>query len=351
VRSVRINLTPRVVAGQRIDAIDELKGLAICLVILYHGGGVAGFPNTFHGEIGVDIFLILSGFALAVNSATLPLRQFVLRRFLRIYPSYWIALGLFLWMSKKYYGATRTWENIWNHILGIHGFSRLLFFADIVDAFWFISMIVAAYVVFACIRKRLDDLSLVVAVTGILTVFATVMYQNNSHWGGLISVSVRIPSFFAGVIAGRLLGAGTAEIRFNLVLGLGLLCFYYQTFFRGQANNYTLPATGIILTWVGLRRYLLKFRAGKAFLSAFAMLGIISYEVYLFHQPFVRDYNLYVYNHVLQIPNPTQSQLVWGVLGGLVVTLVISVIVHKAVGWLFAHLGRKPTLQEAVARG
>jgi peptidoglycan/LPS O-acetylase OafA/YrhL len=351
VRSVRINLTPRVVAGQRIDAIDELKGLAIGLVILYHGGAVAGFPNTFHGEIGVDIFLILSGFALALNSADMPLRQFVLRRFLRIYPSYWIALGLFLWMSKKYFGATRSWENIWQHIVGIHGFSRLLYFADIVDAFWFISMIVAAYVVFACIRKRLDDLSLIIAVTGLLTAFATVMYQNNNHWGGLISVSVRVPSFFAGVVAGRLLGAGTAEIRFNLALGLGLLCFYYQTFFRGQANNYTLPAFGIILTWIALRPYLLRFTGGKVFLSAFAMLGIISYEVYLFHQPFVRDYNLYFYNRVLQIANPTQSQLVVGVLAWLAVAVAISVVVHKAVGWLYSLCGKTQTLRRPAAQG
>jgi peptidoglycan/LPS O-acetylase OafA/YrhL len=345
VRSVRINLTPRVVAGQRIEAVDELKGLAIGLVILYHGGAAAGFANTFHGEIGVDIFLILSGFALALNSANMPLRQFFLRRFVRIYPSYWIALGLFLWMSKRYYGATRSWENIWQHVLGIQGFSRLLYFADIVDAFWFISMIIAAYVVFACIRKRLDDLSLIFAVAGSLTVFATVMYGHNNHWGGLISVAPRVTSFFGGVIAGRLLGSGTAEIRFNLALGLGLLCFYYQTFFLGQASNYTLPAFGIILTWVALRPYLQRYRSGKVVTSAFAMMGVISYEVYLFHQPFVRDYNNYFFIRVLQIANPTRSELLGGVFAGLAVAVAISVVVHKSLEWIYARFGRSQTLR------
>lgn len=344
-RSVRINLTPRVVAGQRIESVDELKGLAIGLVILYHGGAVAGFNNTFHGEIGVDIFLILSGFTLALNSANMPLRRFFLRRFVRIYPSYWIALGLFLWMSKKYYGATRSWENIWQHVLGIQGFSRLLYFADIVDAFWFISMIIAAYVVFACIRKRLDDLSLIFAVAGFLTVFATAMYEHFSHWGGLISVAPRVTSFFAGVIAGRLLGTGTGEIRFNLALGLGVLCFYYQTFFLGQASNYTLPAFGIILTWVALRPYLQLFPSGKIVTTAFAMMGVISYEVYLFHQPFVRDYNDYFFTRFLQIANPTRSQLVAGVFAGLAVTVAISVVVHKSLDWIYARCGRSQTLR------
>ena len=64
-RSIRLDVAPRIAGGGRIAAIDELKGLAILLVLVYHCGGVLGFPNTLHGEIGVDIFLILSGITLA----------------------------------------------------------------------------------------------------------------------------------------------------------------------------------------------------------------------------------------------------------------------------------------------
>jgi peptidoglycan/LPS O-acetylase OafA/YrhL len=337
-RSVRIDLTPRVVSGQRIDSIDELKGLAIVLVIIYHSEGVLGAPNFLHGEIGVDIFLILSGFTLAMNSVAMPLGQFFVRRFFRIYPTYWFALFLFIWMQKHFYLIHRNWETIWHHFLGIHGYTRLAYFSDISDPFWFISLILAAYLVFACIRKRLDDLSLVIAVAGSLTLLATILYQNNGHVGGLVSLAVRIPSFFAGVIAGRLLCAGTAELRFNLVLGLGLLCFYYQTFFRAAADNYTLPAFGLIAGWLGIRHYLVKFFPGRVFLAAFALLGLISYEIYLFHQPFIRDYNLYFYNQILKIPDPSHRQLLKGIFGGLCVTLALSVGVHKAFEWAWSRL-------------
>jgi hypothetical protein len=64
-RSVRINVGPTFVAGQRIAAVDELKGLAIILVLIYHCGAALGDENTIHGEIGVDIFLILGGLTLA----------------------------------------------------------------------------------------------------------------------------------------------------------------------------------------------------------------------------------------------------------------------------------------------
>jgi exopolysaccharide production protein ExoZ len=339
--SVRFNVAPIVVRGSRIAAIDELKGLAIVLVLLYHCEGVLGNPNIIHGEIGVDIFLILSGLTLAMNSAEMPLGRFLLRRFLRIYPSYWLALGFYIWMHYHYLGVVRPWETIWQHILGIHAFSRLAYFADFADAFWFISMIVAAYLVFVCIRKRLDDLSLVIAVTGVLTVIATVVYQYYGNTGGLISLAVRIPSFFIGVIAGRLLGSGTVELRFNPLLGLGLASFYYLTFFRGTICAYTIPALGIIFVWLGVRRQLSKLRIGRIFLGAFTLLGLISYEIYLFHQPLIRDYNFYVYHVILKVSAPNHMQLLKGIFAALAVTLLIAVPVHFLTDWAFSFLRRR----------
>jgi hypothetical protein len=143
-----------------------------------------------------------------------------------------------------------------------------------------------------------------------------------------------------GLVAGRLLGSGTAEVRFNPALGLGLLCFYYLTFFRSIQCDYTIPAIGIILTWVGIRKLALRLPGGRAFLASFALLGIISYEMYLFHPPLVRDYNFYVYHVLLHNLAPTRGQLLGGIFVALGVTLVISVAVHALVGWLFSFLRR-----------
>jgi peptidoglycan/LPS O-acetylase OafA/YrhL len=345
-RSFRINVSPCLAAGKRIAVLDELKGLALVLVLLYHGGGVLGAANVIHGEIGVDIFLILSGVALALSSVDLPTGPFFLRRFLRIFPSYWIALGLFLWMNHRYLGVTPTTSSLVLHILGVHGFTTGEYFTDIVDAFWFISMIVGAYLVFACIRRRLDDLSLVIAVAGVLTVLATLLYQGNGNVAGLIHLAVRIPSFFAGVIAGRLLGSGTAEVRLNPALGLGLLCFYYLTFFRSVQFGYTIPAIGIVLTWVGIRKYVAMLPAGAAFLRGVALTGIISYEVYLFHQPLIRDYNEYFYHVIRHNLAPTRGQLLEGIFVALGITLVISIAVHFLVRWLFSYRPRPVTPEE-----
>ena len=348
-RAIRLDVAPRIAGGGRIAAIDELKGIAIALVLVYHCGGVLGIPNYVHGEIGVDIFLILSGMTLAAFSAATPLGDFLVRRFLRIYPSYWLALGLFIWLGDLYLGGPRPWESIWQHFLGIHGFSRLAYFSDLSESFWFVSLILAAYAVFACIRSRLDDLSLVFGACGFLTALAVVLYQVNGHSGGLISLAVRIPSFFAGVVAGRLLGAGTAQIRLNLPLGLGILCFYYLTFFRGVTCNYTIPAIGIVLTWMALRQPLVGSAAGRLAARALALLGVISYEIFLFHQPLVGDMNIFAYHVFLKVPNPSQAQLGLGILVALGATILISIPVHLAVGWVFSLLRRGPAPRRPAA--
>jgi peptidoglycan/LPS O-acetylase OafA/YrhL len=348
-RAIRLDVAPRIAGAGRIAAIDELKGVAIILVLVYHCTGILGIPNYAHGEIGVDIFLILSGMTLAAFSATTPLRDFVLRRFLRIYPSYWLSLGLFIWLGDHYLGGPRPWENIWQHVIGIQAFSRHAYFSDFSESFWFVSLILAAYAAFACIRSRLEDLSLVFGACGLLTALAVVLYQENGHQGGLIHLAVRIPSFFAGVVAGRLLGAGTAQIRLNLPLGLGLLCFYYLTFFRGVSCNYTIPAVGIVLTWMALRQFLVGSAPGRVAARALALLGVISYEIFLFHQPLVGDMNLFAYHVFLKVPNPSAAQIRLGILIALGVTLAISVPVHFAVTWVFSLLRRKQAPRAAAA--
>jgi peptidoglycan/LPS O-acetylase OafA/YrhL len=199
--------------------------LALLLVICYHAGGVLDQPNVLHGELGVDVFLMVSGFTLALSSVDLSARQFFQRRFLRIFPAYWLALGLFLWMNWQFLGRTCPAGDIGLHVLGLHGFGPIDSFVSINDSFWFIAMIVPAYGVFFGLRRHLDDFPLVVAVGAILTTIACVACLEAGHFGGLIHLGLRIPSFSLSLLVGRLLGTGTMEIRVDFRLGLGLLCF------------------------------------------------------------------------------------------------------------------------------
>jgi peptidoglycan/LPS O-acetylase OafA/YrhL len=106
-------------------ALDGLRGLAILLVVVYHN---FGFINVFlFGWLGVDLFFVLSGFLitdilLASVGEKNFLRNFFVRRMLRIFPLYYLALVLFLLIIPRlvetfnvdYYRQNQVW--LWTYL-------------------------------------------------------------------------------------------------------------------------------------------------------------------------------------------------------------------------------------------
>jgi peptidoglycan/LPS O-acetylase OafA/YrhL len=84
-------------------ALDGLRGVAIIAVIIYHN-----FPygNSLFGWLGVDLFFVLSGFLItgilmkSVQQETKKgfLKNFYIRRILRIFPLYYLFLFVFLFL-------------------------------------------------------------------------------------------------------------------------------------------------------------------------------------------------------------------------------------------------------------
>ncbi|MDP9039678.1 MAG: acyltransferase [Acidobacteriota bacterium] len=83
----------------RIPSLDGLRALSILLVLLGHAAMSDGAPHALHpfahvGNIGVRFFFVISGFLITTlllkeqaKSGTISLRQFYLRRTLRIFPA------------------------------------------------------------------------------------------------------------------------------------------------------------------------------------------------------------------------------------------------------------------------
>jgi len=89
---------------KRIEELDALRGIAAISVVLFHYffryNQLFGHPNMdgaffAYGKYGVELFFIISGFVIfwSLNSIKKPL-DFVVSRFSRLYPVYWIAVIL-----------------------------------------------------------------------------------------------------------------------------------------------------------------------------------------------------------------------------------------------------------------
>lgn len=88
----------------RLDGLDALRGIAAMTVVLFHfttqfdklfgheSPPVLSFPL---GHYGVNLFFIISGFVIfmTIERSKAPM-DFVVSRFSRLYPAYWVAIAL-----------------------------------------------------------------------------------------------------------------------------------------------------------------------------------------------------------------------------------------------------------------
>jgi peptidoglycan/LPS O-acetylase OafA/YrhL len=100
--------TSGMTAGEpaRLEYIDALRGWAVLGVLVVHAAASAGLTEgplailTSNGRYGVQLFYLVSAFALtsaiAARGAAHSWRDYAIRRFCRIAPMWWVAMGIYL---------------------------------------------------------------------------------------------------------------------------------------------------------------------------------------------------------------------------------------------------------------
>jgi peptidoglycan/LPS O-acetylase OafA/YrhL len=314
-KPLRISL-PAPATG-RLAVLDELKGVAILLVVLYHAGGVLSWPDRLHGEVGVDMFVILSGIGLALGTGTEAPVRFLVRRFWRIYPAYWVALSAFLLGDAFILGRHDTALDVALHYLGIHGWFGGGHAMSINDSFWFITLIVSLYLVYLPLRRfaARPDLTLFAGAVVSFTVSVILLRANQPEPFG--DISLRLPGFFVGLVGGRLLKTGSLDISPTWALGGAFLLIFYAPYTQGFIYTSTWVGLAVMVVYPLVIRGVLSAKLR----SVLAYLGVRSLEIFLIHQPLIREYNV----KVLQVWFPTAVTSSWFLVIGMVVALVVTV--------------------------
>ncbi len=315
----------------RLPAVDELKGIAIILVILYHAGGMLAWQNTLHFDLGVDLFVLLSGVVLGFGVRYCGALPFLARRFVRILPAYWLTLTT-CWVAntlllKDHY----TPLNLAVHYLGLQGFFGDAYAFAINDSFWYITLALGLYAIY-CLCHTLvrfpDRLVLAgAAITAIIAFMFLLSYGPTGLFGHLV---IRIPGFFVGLLIGKLLKEGQLDIPLSLPLALAGVLLFYIPYTQGVAF-YT---PWVALTLAAIYLFVIKRPAGAPgqwLTRGLGFLGRHSLEIFLLHQPLIRTYNVYVLAQGFNDSSPSAGILLAGAAAGLVVTLVVSVCLHRLV--------------------
>jgi peptidoglycan/LPS O-acetylase OafA/YrhL len=326
--SLRLEL-PAPVTG-RLRAVDELKGVAIILVVLYHAGGVLVWNNLFHFDLGVDLFVILSGLGLGFGSHYGSAGAFLARRFIRVLPGYWFVLTGFWIANTRLLGSHYAGANLWIHYLGVQGWCGDGYGFAINDSFWYISLILALYVAYCPVHAWLDFPDRVLLAGAAVTALVVFVFAVSPGYSELMGhLALRIPGFFFGLLAGRFLRAGRIEFRLGPVLVFGLTLLFYLSWTQDL-----VPATAVIgLSLIGAYlfavRPLVPSPLARPMTGVLKFLGDHSLEIFLIHQPLIREYNFYCYRQWFHDGAPTPGRLLLGIGAGLAVTLALSVALHR----------------------
>ena len=341
---------------QRVVWLDGVRGAAAMFVVFHHMWLAVwqSFPSSagpwwvgwlLYGHLAVAVFIVVSGFSLALAPLRDDLRlrggtrRFVRRRAWRILPAYWAALIL----------STLITASLLRPELGIgedakafvvHG----LLLQDVIGsetpngAFWSIAVEWQIYFVFPLIlwaaRKRSVETAVALTVAAVLAAHAVSLL--GSPFDKIDHVSPQFLALFAlGILAVKL-GRGDSATRLRPPLGaLALIAFLAvvvmaivqgsvwmvgRYFYVDLAFGLAFACLLVMMFTGGLAR------ASRLLTSRVARrLGLFSYSIYLIHGPIVALLGKYV---IGPTGLPALAQFALFLVIGLPVVLVLCYGFH-----------------------
>ena len=303
-----------------IDFVDKLRGLAVLSVFAFHSLGVAFgtdapdwqgnfrdfasvtrtyypfFPLAF-GGYGVAIFFVVSGFCIHISyeKSSKSWRAYASRRCCRIYPPYAIALVLIAGTSIAL-GSMVGFRDVAFHMLLIHNLDKDLFFT-INPSFWSIATEVQLYILYPLLYITARRTGWGIVCGFCLFIELAIRIVRGFHEEALPFWVLESPLAYCGSwsmgawLAHRYLSNNVRKFHFSIypvLLSLLLGCYFYR------------PAYFLAFTCAAaLSVILLSNRIGQAITTTsltsksliarfIGYVGLISYSVYLFHQPILR---------------------------------------------------------------
>lgn len=298
-------------------SVDVLRGIAILIVVFYHIlGPIFGFmlpwsgwtrdfshpptsnffwsyPATF-GWAGVSLFFVLSGFC--IHASFLKAKEFNLpnffwRRFWRIYPAYFVTLVvLFIVMGFDIFTIAGAYE-FFAHALFLHNLRDSAFFV-INPSFWSLAVEFQLYLLFPVLlifraRFGVKNSLLILFIIGcIWRAIAVTLWGLPDH---LITPALTSPfmtwfDWALGAYVAERFYQGRQAFKYHLSLAaLAAALLVLSSLYKPTTIfSFTLAAvtSAIVLDWL-----IWKPLKMSAVIKGIAYTGLISYSVYLWHQP------------------------------------------------------------------
>jgi peptidoglycan/LPS O-acetylase OafA/YrhL len=318
----------------RYEELEAYRGIAALLIVVFHayqfsrqGAGLTryvyeGTPLhvVFHNlEAAVAWFFVLSGFLVFLPFARAAIEQtrsesargFLIRRAIRILPTYYIAI-LVVW-SWRYAGIPGQWTDLIEHLTFTHIFDRRYIFWTIgpawslaVEVLFYVFVAILGPVLFRLCRRWPDAKARLLVTTGVVMSLAlvSIAFKAWARWIAAIP-ETNTPVYFGPLAKldtlaiGMLLSIAAVAIRQPVVRGTsaamagigGVAVMAVSFVLRDHSEAiglffHTLNGLGFVLilaaTVLGPRDSAWSRLLARPVLT---WIGTVSYSVYLWHEP------------------------------------------------------------------
>ncbi len=288
----------------------ELKGVAILMIVLSHIGYFLVsdtrflWPLSIAAGVGVNLFLLLSGFGLTASNLQKELKpgQFYKKRLWKLFPPFWLALAVFLAADFFILGKAYSLGYVIKAIFGIITHADL--YLDINSPLWYFTFILFYYLLFPLVfsKKRPWLSAIILFIAGETLVRLQPAFLNDvMHLYKVHTIAFPLGVLAAGLIPKlpsaailERLARGWRAIGYYLVM-IGLIVLFIYTAINSGVGGSAL--TEQMISMITVLAIILIFVMKKAEFRLFSIFGLYSYEIYLWHWPLMYRYNIF-YGHM-----------------------------------------------------
>lgn len=253
---------------ERLFWLDFIRAIATFLIVLAHYNAIFVYNvyppapeksvislnlcNVFVGGMGVSLFLIISGASLMyVYGEKLEVCKFYKKRFLNIYPMFWIAyLIVFLYNFYKN-GCIPQGIPMKNMIFSILGIDMWVTNFSVpnfgIVAEWFLGLIIIIYIIFPLLRWLINKYPVALGIGAVVMCIISINTVNKS-----VTLFARLPEFLLGMYFIKYKLYKKVNYKWAIPAALVLVL---NTILKPGFNNmlqviYTGISTFIVLVWI-----------------------------------------------------------------------------------------------------
>ncbi|MGC2425188.1 MAG: acyltransferase [Nitrospirota bacterium] len=287
--------------NNRFYEIDLLRFFAALSVVAYHYTflGFAGdrmsvsyahfAPVSKYGYLGVNLFFIISGFVILNTALRKSPKNFLISRFVRLYPGFWVCCSLTL-MAMLVAGGAHT--SLAAYLVNMTLLNEFVGVKSIDNVYWSLSYEIVFYALIFSLLV-FGRISKIKIFLGLWLLFSLLFYAVNPDKFQYIRF-VLLPNYSAYFIAGAVFflinSEGLDLYKAFLLIGSYFLALIYSNeYLKYLTENYhthfNLSVVAVCLAAFYLIFYLISTNKTKIISSPkFAAIGLLTYPLYLLHQ-------------------------------------------------------------------